>query len=152
MIGRMHLKPWLKILIGLAAALLTGWIHHGPLGQGRALIDGLQMRADAAVAEAGVAGVGVRLSRDPLSRSATLSGTANDLQREGLGSQQGISDYVRNIEGIKTVAWEDQAPGGAAPAGLPLLAETLLLVALAFFAGLAAAALIFNRKPREGFA
>lgn len=137
-----------KLLIGLAAALLTGWIWHAPLGRGAELVADLEARARIAVAQAELPGIEVRLSRDPLSRSATLSGPANDLQREGLGSQKGVSDYVREVEGISAVRWADQSGGGR---GLPLIAETLLLNALAFLVGFGLGRLLLGRRRRQSF-
>jgi hypothetical protein len=136
-----------KVLIGLAAALAAGWVWHGPLGQGRALVDDLEARARIAVAQAELPGIDVRLPRDPLSRSATLSGPANDLQREGMGSQQGVSDYVREVEGVSGVRWADEAAARV----MPLLAETLILQALAFLVGLALGRLFLGRRRRESF-
>jgi hypothetical protein len=95
----------LKFLIGLVAVLLMGWIYHGPLGHGEALIDGLEAQARQAVAESEVPGVQVHLGRDPLSRTATLSGPANDYQREGMGQFPGLNDRVRAIPGISDVRW-----------------------------------------------
>ena len=136
-----------KILIGLAAALLMGWLWHGPGGQGAALVDGLERAASANAANAELSGIQVRLPRDPLGRSAVISGQANDLQREGLGSQMGVMDYVRNTPGIAGVRWDDEAASFA----LPLLAELLILVGLAYFAGLGLGALFFGRRRRESF-
>jgi hypothetical protein len=136
-----------KILIGLVAALLMGWLWHGPGGQGEALVGALERQANAAAASAELAGIAVRLPRDPLSRAAVVAGSANDLQREGLGSQSGVKDYVRAVPGIASVRWEDEAEGS----GLPLLAELLILVGLAFLAGLGLGALFFGRRKRESF-
>ena len=103
----------LKFLIGLGAVVLMGWLHHGPVGGGAALIDRIEAQAKAGVAEAEVPGVQVRLGRDPLSRTATLSGPADDLQREGLGGQRGLNDIVGEIEGVSDVRWADEpAPKG----------------------------------------
>lgn len=136
-----------KFLIGLAAALLMGWLWHGPAGQGAALIDGLEAKARESVARSQLPGVNVSLGRDPLSRTATMSGSANDLQREGLGSQWGVLDYVRETEGIGAVRWDDEPAGTA----LPLLAETLLLVALAYLIGCGLGFLFFGRRRRTSF-
>jgi hypothetical protein len=139
---------FVKVLIGLAAALAAGWVWHGPLGQGPALVADLEARARIAVAQAELPGVGVRLARAPLSRAAILSGPANDLQREGLGSQKGVSDYVREVDGIARVRWTDEP---AARRGLPLLAETLILNALAFLVGFGLGRLFLGRRRRQSF-
>jgi hypothetical protein len=141
------MKAHVKILIGLVAALAMGWIWHGPGGQGEALVGGLERAARTAVAQTELPGISVRMVRDPLSRTAIVSGTANDLQREGLGSQWGVKDYIRDVPGLSRVRWDDEAGGN----GLPLLAETLIVVALAYFAGLAIGALIFGRRKRQSF-
>jgi hypothetical protein len=139
-----------KLLFGLALALLAAWISHGPLGRGEALIDRIESDARAAVARAELPGISVRLDRSPLSRRATLSGPANDLQREGLGSQMGISDYVRDVEGIGTVRWADEPRPDRRT--LPLLLETMLLAALFYLIGLGLGWLLWGRPRREGFA
>jgi hypothetical protein len=107
------MSPVLKFLIGLAAVLLMGWVYHGPLGNGEALIGRLEAQAQAAVDEGDVPGVAVRLKRDPLSRVAVLSGPANDYQREGMGQFPGLNDRVRGIEGISAIEWANPP---AAPA------------------------------------
>jgi len=103
----------LKFLIGLGAVVVMGWVNHGPLGRGEALIDRIEGQAKAAVAAAEVPGVEVRLGRDPLSRAATLSGPADDLQREGLGGQKGLNDIVGEIEGVSDVRWANELPARA---------------------------------------
>ena len=106
----------MKILAGLVLALLIGWIWHGPLGNGERLVAGLESQARASIAKADLPGIAVDLSREPLARVATLSGPANDLQREGLGSQKGVSDHVRDVEGISDVRWAGRVPAGAVAA------------------------------------
>jgi len=100
------MSPWLKFLIGLAAALAAGWISHGPLGRGEAFIGQLEAHAERRLKAANVADVTVRMQRDPLSRTAILSGTADQFQREGLGSYPGINDRIRTIAGIARLRWE----------------------------------------------
>ena len=139
----------MKIVAGLLIALLAGWIWHGPLGNGERLIAGLEAQAKEAVAKAELPGVQVRLSRDPLARVAMLSGDANDIQREGMGGANGVNDYVREVEGISALRWTDQAEDGTRL--IPLLAETLALVAIAYMLGLALGWLLWGRR-REGFA
>lgn len=141
------MKRPVKILIGLLAALLMGWLWHGPGGQGDAMIASLEHQAQEAARHAELPGISVRLDRDPLSRTAIVTGPANDLQREGLGSQWGVKDYVRNVPGIAGVRWDDE-PGGN---GMPLLAEILLIVGIAYVAGFGLGALIFGRRKRQSF-
>ncbi len=113
------MSPAVKFLIGLVAVLLMGWVYHGPLGNGEALVGRLETEARAAVVASEVPGVDVRLGRDPLSREATLSGPANDYQREGMGQFPGLNDRVRAIEGISGVRWANPPPvaGPAATGG-----------------------------------
>jgi hypothetical protein len=143
------MSPILKAALGLALALAAAWISHGPLGRGQALVDRIESDARAAAARSELPGIAVRLGRDPLDRNATLSGSANDLQREGLGSQKGISDYVREVEGIGTVRWADEP--ARERVALPLLAETSILAALAYALGLGLGRLLWGRRRRQGF-
>jgi len=103
------MPAYAKFLVGLAAALLAGWVSHGPLGQGEAFMSALEARAAAAVREAQVPGVSVRFSRDPMTRQAVLSGAANDFQREGMGLLPGLNDRVRAVSGVSSVRWEETA-------------------------------------------
>ena len=144
------MPPSLKATTGLLLALAAAWTSHGPLGRGEALVDALERQARAAAAKAELPGIAVRLGRDPLTRTATLSGPANDLQREGLGSQMGVSDHVRGVEGIGNVRWADEARPSRRT--MPLLAETLILAALAYLIGLGLGWLLWGRRRREGFA
>jgi hypothetical protein len=144
------MPPILKAILGFLAVLAAAWISHGPLGRGEALVGRLDRDAHAAVARSEVPGILVRLDRGPLGRNATLSGPANDLQREGLGSGAGISDYVREVEGIGTVRWADEP--AVERRALPLLAETMILAALAYLLGLGLGWLLWGRRRREGFA
>lgn len=101
----------LKLLVGLAAALLVGWVAHGPLGQGEKFVGTLQGQANAVLREAAVPGVEVRFSYDPLSRQAILSGPANEFQREGQGLFPGLNDRIRAIPGVSGVRWDDSRRG-----------------------------------------
>lgn len=139
----------LKLLIGLAAVWLAAWIDHGPLGHGERTVAALQAAADGVVRDAGVPGIQVRFGSDPLTRVATLSGPADDFQRDGMGGQKGLTQRVAEIEGVSKVRWADRPEGGFA---LPLVAESLLAATLAYLAGLALAWLFWGRPPRDGFA
>lgn len=96
-----------KFLIGLAAALVAGWVSHGPLGQGEAFVARMEAQAKAVVRDSQLPGVEVRLARDPLGREAILTGTANDFQREGMGLLPGLNDRIRDVPGVASVRWEE---------------------------------------------
>jgi hypothetical protein len=133
--------------IGLAVALLAAWLYHGPYGGGERFISALEQRAQLRLRFAELPGISVRMQREPLARVALLSGEANDFQRQGMGSFPGIDDRMLTIPGMAAIRWNDE-PGGRA---LPLLAETMLLAALAWSIGLAIGWLLFGRKKRESF-
>jgi hypothetical protein len=137
-----------RIWIGLVAVLLMGWLWHGPAGRGGAYAARLETAARAEIAPVGIQGVQVRMPRDPIRRTALMSGPADNVQREGMGSEWGLSDYVRDVPGIAGVHWADE-PGG--PGGLPLLAETLLQLALAYALGFGLGAIFFARPKRKSF-
>ncbi|HYJ52617.1 MAG TPA: hypothetical protein VEW04_05540 [Allosphingosinicella sp.] len=96
-----------KFLIGLAAALLAGWIGHGPLGQGDAFVGNLDAQAKAVIRTAELPNIHVRFGRDPLAREAILSGQADEFQREGQGQFPGLNDRIRAIPGVSGVRWDD---------------------------------------------
>lgn len=131
-------------MIGLIAALVAGWIAHGPLGRGEVYIADVEARAQARVRAAAIPGVGVRMSRAPLSRTAILSGPANDFQREGIGLLPGLNERVTAVAGVTAVRWDVE--GG----GIPLLVELLGLVAIAYLIGVGIGWRIF-RPRRVGF-
>jgi hypothetical protein len=141
------MSPALKFLIGLAAVSGMSWIHHGPLGNGGALVSGLETKARTAVAATEIPGIEVRLGRDPLSRSATLSGQADRFQREGQGELKGLNDLVRDVDGISGVRWTDEPETKA----VPLLLESLLQTILAYLIGLGIAFLLWGRRKHEGY-
>jgi hypothetical protein len=137
-----------KLLVGFLALLLMGWIWNGPAGRGEAFAAALDTQARAAIAPLDVPGIAVRMARDPIRRVAIMSGPADDIQREGMGSGMGLADYVRAVPGIAAVRWTDE-PG--APGGLPLLVETWILLILAYALGLGLGALLFGRRKRQSF-
>lgn len=96
-----------RLLTGLAAALLAGWISHGPLGRGEAFAAKLEAEAKSVVARSEVPGIEVRIARAPLRRRAVLSGEADEFQREGQGLFPGLNDRVRAVPGIAAIAWEE---------------------------------------------
>ena len=139
-----------KFSIGLAAALLFGWIAYAPLGQGKAFIDRIEAQAKAEVREAAVAGVEVRFPREPLRREALLSGPANDFQREGQGLYPGLNDRILAVPGVGGITWADTGRAGGSLLRLPLLLEIELLVLGLYVLGIALGRLLF-RPRREHF-
>ncbi len=138
----------LKLLIGLVAALLCGWVAHGPLGQGDAFVDRLERRAKAVIINAELTQVSATFSRAPLRRGVTLSGPADEFQREGQGQFPGLNDRIRTIPGIGALSWrEGPEPPGT---GLPLILESALLVTIAYLIGIALGWVLF-RPRRQGF-
>jgi hypothetical protein len=102
----------LKFLIGLAAALLAGWVSHGPLGRGEAFVEQLDSAMQPLVPGFNVPGVTATMQRDPLARTAILTGPADCFQRRGLGSLRGIDGRVLTIPGMGRVEWSNQPPEG----------------------------------------
>jgi hypothetical protein len=136
----------LKLLIGLAVALAAGWVSHGPLGRGALYLDVIEARAGGMVRYAHLAGVQIHMQRDPMARTAILSGPANDFQREGIGDLEGINGRIESIPGVAGVRWTDEPPRFV----MPLLAETLLLVAFFYLIGIGLG-WVFFRPARESF-
>lgn len=143
------MSPTIKFLIGLAATLLMGWLYHGPLGHGEAFIEQAETAARQAVAATEVPGIEVRLGRDPLSRTATLSGPADPFQREGQGELKGLNDIVAETKGVAGIRWMDEPEDGGV--GLPLLIEALIGIVLGYVVGLGLGWLLFGRPKRESF-
>ncbi|MBV8687481.1 MAG: hypothetical protein JOZ90_14375 [Alphaproteobacteria bacterium] len=137
-----------KLLIGLAAVLAMGWIWHAPLRRGEAYVERIEAAARSEIAPLRLPGISVRLGHAPLSRAAVMSGPANDLQREGLGSEYGLKDYVREVPGVSGVRWTDEPARGLV---LPLLVETWAWLVLGYAVGLLSGALLFGRRRRQSF-
>jgi hypothetical protein len=142
--------PVTKLLIGLAAVLLLGWINYGPLGHGKDFIALREAEARAVIAETNLTNIKVELARNPLRRAATLSGPADDFQRNGMGSFKGLTQRVADVRGIARVRWADEPGSGGFI--LPLLAEILLLMGGGYLLGIGLAMLILRRKPRDRYA
>jgi hypothetical protein len=91
--------------------------------------------------------VTVKLRRDPAARVAVLSGPADEFQRRGQGSLKGLTQLVDEVEGVAAVQWADEPP--ARQFVVPLLAEGLIPLVLAYLVGLAIAWLIRRRRDAE---
>jgi len=138
-----------KILIGLLAVLLMGWIWHAPMGRGAAFVNALEAEAKDVVAYAELPNIGVRMARDPLSRKAVLSGPADDFQRHGMRDEPGLVGRVALIDGMGNARWSDEPGSGLWP--LPLLVETEIQLAFAYALGFGLGALLFGRRKRTSF-
>jgi hypothetical protein len=141
------MSPALKLILGLAAVAGVGWVHHGLLGFGETYIGSVESEARKVVAATNVPRVEVRMQRDPLGRLATLSGKADAFQREGQGEMKGISDRVRDVPGVSDIRWTDQP----AKSAIPLFAELLVQLLIAYLVGLGLAWLLWGRPKRKGF-
>ena len=137
-----------KLLFGFAAALLAGWLNHGPLGRGGLFLDGVQAGSEAVISATELRGVTVSFPRDPLARTAILSGPANDFQRQGQGDMPGLNDRIAAVPGVAAIRWTDE---NGSPGGIPMLLETLTMVAIAFLIGLGLGRLFFGRRKRQGY-
>jgi hypothetical protein len=124
------------------------WVWHGPAGRGEAFAEALEAQARATIAPIGIPDIQVHMARHPLRRVAVMSGTTDPVQRDGMGSEWGLSQYVSHVPGISGVHWTDEAGG---PGGLPMLVDTWILVTLAYAVGLGLGALLFGRRKRQSF-
>lgn len=158
------MSPVAKFSIGLVAALLAAGVAYGPLGQGEAFVDGMQQRADAVIRDAALPNIRAQMSRTPLSRTVFLCGPANDFQRDGIRGFPGLDGRMLAVGGIGNVVWDPPAPApravappcppegpGTAGGGFPLLAELLILAALAFLIGAGLGWLLFGRAPKGSY-
>lgn len=100
------MPSWVKLLIGLAATVLSAWLFHGPAGYGQRLIDGLNAQVQPLVAQQELETVHASFTRDPLTRDLRFSGPANDFQRHGF--VQVIEEA--QIPGIRSVGWGPASP------------------------------------------
>src|SRR3546814_15509368 len=123
-----------------------GWVYHGPLGNGAAFIDRVQGAAQRAIAETDLPGIVARLGRDPMSRTATLSGPADQFQREGQGELKGLNDIVRATEGVSDVQWADE---GDPATGTPLNLDAVLARVVAYTIGLGLGPTFFGRDRQS---
>jgi hypothetical protein len=136
----------MKIAIGLAVALLAGWLHHGPYGGGERFVNALDARAQLRLKAAPVPGVTATMQRNPLARAVQLSGQADNFQKNGLQDYPGINQRMEGIPGVSGIRWN-----GEAKRAVPLLVETLLLCALAFAIGLGIGRYLFTRRKRTSY-
>jgi hypothetical protein len=99
-----------KFLVGLALALAAGAVSHGPMGRGEAFIAELDAQLQAVIADVDLPSVTGAMQREPLARTALLSGPANQFQREGQGSLPGLNQRVLAITGMGRLEWTNPPP------------------------------------------
>ena len=89
-----------KALIGAgAASLLAVGTHYA---NGSETIDAIEGDANAALADAGIRGVDLSMTRDPLSRGVTLSGTSDPDERAR------IEGILRKQTNVGAINWEGE--------------------------------------------
>jgi hypothetical protein len=141
------MNPILKFIIGLVAVLLLGWVYEGPLGNGEETLARIEDDARRVVARSEVPAVEVRMKRDPPSRIAILSGPADAFQRRGQGSLKGLTQLVDEVDGVAAVQWADEPVSRRFV--MPLLAEALAPLLLAYLIGLSLTRLMRRRREEQ---
>lgn len=138
-----------KIMIGLIAAILVAWINHGPAGNGEAYVDVLEAQARDVVKSTELPDIHVSVQRSPLASVATLSGPADDFQRNGMAGQKGLTQMVGDVPGMDRVRWADRPDTGFT---VPLLLKSILLTTFAYLIGLGLGWLAWGRRRRPRYA
>jgi len=144
------MSRWIKLLIGLAAALLAGWLSFGPLGRGEAFAARIEAEIRQMLSTIELPGpIGVQVARAPLARVVILSGRLGQYQREEINirGETGLNGLVASRPGVGGVRWANEPAGRV----VPMLAEMLGLAALAWAIGLGLGWLLFGRPRREGY-
>jgi hypothetical protein len=144
------MSRWIKLPIGLAAALLAGWLSFGPLGRGEAFAARIEADIRRMLTTIETPGpIGVQVARDPLARVVILTGTLGRYEREQLRirGETGLNGLVASRPGVGGVRWANEPAGRV----VPMLAELLAMAALAWAVGLGLGWLLSRRKRREGY-
>lgn len=106
------MPSYAKLLIGLAATMLSAWLFHGPAGYGQRTIDRLNAQVQPIVARQELSTVTASFARDPLARDLHFSGKANDFQRRR------FVEIIQEAEvrGLRSIAWSSPPRPGAGAA------------------------------------
>ncbi len=101
------MNPSTKILIGVLATALLAGVAHGPLGMGRAFLDGLQSQSRTVLDAGNMTQAQVTFQESPaLQRVAILSGPISDPAARDAALQA-----VRAVPGVHDARWaENGAP------------------------------------------
>ena len=132
------MNRWLTIAIGLAAALATAALWHGPLGGSERFIRNAEGAARVTLDNYEMYQVQARLEGYPIRRRLLLSGPADDFQRREL------IRILDQLPGIGDVRWVGQR--GRSSAVAPMLLETETIALVAFSIGLILAYLVELRR------
>lgn len=90
-----------KILIGAALTALLAWGSHSALGGGTKFVDGLDAKAQAALASHSIAGVKAAVERTPqLRRVIILSGDKTDAEKADIIAK------MKAIPGVADARWD----------------------------------------------
>jgi hypothetical protein len=136
--GTQRTRTITAIAIGIAATLAASALWHGPLGTADRFRGDVERNVRSTLDYYEMAQVQGRLEADPLGRTLSLSGTANDFQRSEL------IRILRQVPGVATVQWRDTGQGSSY--NLPLIAEMELWSLVAFGLGLLLSYLVELRR------
>jgi hypothetical protein len=104
------MPPFVKMLIGLAATVLSAWLFHGPGGQGERTIASLDAQVQPVVKRQELSTVAATFPRNPLARDLRFSGEANDFQRRRFVEEV----QEAQIRGLRSIAWAPPSTGTGA--------------------------------------
>lgn len=124
----------MKIIgIGIALAVGTAALWHGPLGAADRLTGRIDQTARAVLVDWEMGQVRANLARDPLTRRLMLSGPADNFQRAELVR------IMSTIPGVASATWSNNR-------GLALIVEAALAALAGFLVGLVLAYVVELRR------
>lgn len=101
------MEPVVKLGCGALSVVALAWAAHA-VGNGRALLNSLTEKSQAALSQEGLGGVNVSFEDAPMRRVAVLSGTNDPAIR------QSALDVVSNVAGVMDARWATTDPVAAA--------------------------------------
>ena len=127
-------KRWGPLAAGATAAIVAAWLWHAPLGAADAFRTKVERDARVTLDNYEMTQVDARLQRDPLTRTLSLKGQADDFQRGELVR------VMSSLEGVRKASWAQRERT------LPLILEGLLTALLGYLVGLLVAYLVELRR------
>lgn len=123
----------LRVVAGLACALVLAALWHGPLGGAERFHARVERDIQQMLVHYEMTQVTAHLHQHPLTRRVMLSGPADDFQRQALIA------YIDTIPGVASATWSDSA-------GTPLIVEGLIASLVGYLLGLLLAYLVELRR------